>query len=70
MATRKRINITMHPIELKKLDHIAKQYQETRSGMIERLIQGFKEYRDDKDIGELTEMSYYAPDKKDKDKVK
>ena len=69
MATRKRINITMHPIELKKLDRIAEQYQETRSGMIERLIQKFKGESDSDWIGEKTEMSYHAPDKK-KDKVK
>jgi len=39
MATHKRINITIHPLELEKLDKIAKQHQETRSGMIARLIQ-------------------------------
>lgn len=71
MATRKRINITIHPIELKKLDRIAELHSETRSGMIERLIQGFKEYRDKKDIGDLTELSYELRDRsKDKDKVK
>ena len=43
MATHKRINITMHPIELEKLDHIAKQNNETRSGMISRLIQNHDE---------------------------
>lgn len=42
MATHKRINITIHPIELKKLDEIAKEYGETRSGMISRLIQEYK----------------------------
>ena len=41
MATHKRINITIHPIELKKLDHIAEKNQETRSGMITRLIQEY-----------------------------
>ena len=39
MATHKRINITLHPIELKELDRIAKENEETRSGMIARLIQ-------------------------------
>ena len=39
MATHKRINITLHPIEIEKLDQIAKKHKETRSGMITRLIQ-------------------------------
>ena len=43
MATRKRINITLHPIELKKLDGIAKKYKETRSGMLTRLIQEYED---------------------------
>ncbi len=43
MATHKRINITIHPIELEKLDQIAKKNQETRSGMIKRLIQEYEE---------------------------
>ena len=43
MATHKRINITIHPIELKKLDRIAKKHNETRSGMITRLIQNHDE---------------------------
>jgi metal-responsive CopG/Arc/MetJ family transcriptional regulator len=43
MSTHKRINITIHPIELEKLDKIAKEKQETRSGMIARLIQDYKE---------------------------
>ena len=41
MATHKRINITLHPIELEKLDRIADKHQETRSGMLARLIQEF-----------------------------
>jgi len=43
MASHVRINITIHPIELEKLDKIAKQHNETRSGMIQRLIQKYKE---------------------------
>lgn len=43
MSTHKRINITIHPIELKKLDDIAKEHDETRSGMISRLIQNYNE---------------------------
>lgn len=43
MASHVRINITIHPIELKKLDEIAKKNNETRSGMIQRLIQDYKE---------------------------
>lgn len=43
MATHKRINITIHPIELRRLDLIAKENEETRSGMISRLIQEYKD---------------------------
>ena len=43
MATRKRLNITLHPIEIKKLDQIRKRFNETRSGMLARLIQEYKE---------------------------
>ena len=43
MATHKRINITIHPIELKKLDRIAEDNEETRSGMLARLIRNYKE---------------------------
>ena len=43
MATHKRLNISLHPLEIKKLDQIAKEYQETRSGAIARLIQEFQE---------------------------
>lgn len=42
MAAHKRITITLHPIEIKKLDEIAAENLETRSGMITRLIQGYK----------------------------
>ena len=43
MATHKRINITLHPEDLKKLDRIAKERNHTRSGMIARLIQEYQE---------------------------
>ena len=43
MSTHKRINITIHPIELDKIDKLAKKYGETRSGMISRIIQQFEE---------------------------
>jgi len=45
MATRKRLNITLHPTEIKKLDRIRNSIEggETRSGMIARLIQEYKE---------------------------
>ena len=42
MAIHKRINITLHPIEIEKLDKIAEKHQETRSGMIARLIQDYE----------------------------
>ena len=41
MVTRKRINISLHPIEVAKLDEIADEYEETRSGMLMRIIQAF-----------------------------
>ena len=64
MATHKRINITIHPIELKKLDKIAASNNETRSGMITRLIQEYELISDAEWIHDKTEMAYYAPDKK------
>ena len=42
MATHKRINITIHPIELEKLKKIAEKNNETISGMIQRLIQDYQ----------------------------
>ena len=69
MATRERINITLHPIELKKLDRIAKIYKETRSGMLTRLIQEYHEESERDRIGDLTELSYDLRDR-NKDKVK
>jgi metal-responsive CopG/Arc/MetJ family transcriptional regulator len=41
MAIYKRINITLHPEDLRKLDEIAKKREFTRSAMISRLIQGY-----------------------------
>ena len=70
MAVYKKMTITLHPIEIEKLERIAKQNKETKSGMIARLIQeypdvkrslkkrlipGSKEYED---VGDLTELSY------------
>jgi len=43
MASHKRINITLHPIEIEKLDKIAKKNKESRSGMIARLVQEYKD---------------------------
>jgi metal-responsive CopG/Arc/MetJ family transcriptional regulator len=42
MAIHKRLNISLHPLELDKLDKIAIDCQETRSGMIARLIQEYQ----------------------------
>ena len=64
MVTHKRINITLHPIELKKLDKIAEQYNETRSGMITRLIQKYTLQSDNDWIEEKTEIAYCSPGKK------
>lgn len=64
-AIRKRINITLHPIELKKLDKMANANEETRSGMLSRLIMGYgKETRQrKKDVEDLTELSYDLRDR-------
>jgi metal-responsive CopG/Arc/MetJ family transcriptional regulator len=43
MAVYRRITITLHPIELEKLDRIAKDNDETKSGMVARLIRNFAE---------------------------
>ena len=41
MAVFKKMTITLHPLEIKKLETIAKQNQETKSGMIARLIKDY-----------------------------
>ena len=41
MAVFKKVTITLHPIEIKKLETIAEQNQETKSGMIARLIKDY-----------------------------
>lgn len=80
----KRIDITLHPDELKKLDLICKErgYEHkskkkkekgkivpNRSAMIARLIQEYrKKEKDNRTLGELTEMDYQFA--KNKDKVK
>ena len=61
MATHKRINITIHPIELEKLDQIAKKNNETRSGMIARLIQEYDKKKNDR---------VFRVDPKDKEELK
>jgi anaerobic glycerol-3-phosphate dehydrogenase len=43
MATHKKINISIHQIELNKLDRLKQKFNETRSGMITRLIQEHEE---------------------------
>lgn len=43
MAVYKRMTITLHPKEIEKLERIRKQNQESKSGMIARLIQEYKE---------------------------
>ena len=42
MATHKRLTITMHPLEIEKLKQIAKENQETVSGMITRFVMEYK----------------------------
>jgi hypothetical protein len=42
MATHKRLTITMHPLEIAKLKEIAKENQETISGMITRFVMEYK----------------------------
>lgn len=46
----KRLNITLHPEDIKKLDRICKQRNYKRSTMIAKLIQ---EYDESKDKGEM-----------------
>lgn len=41
MAVYKRLTITIHPIELDKLDIMTEANNETRSGMIQRLIKDY-----------------------------
>ena len=41
MATRKRVNITLHQEDIDKLDEICKQRNYKRSGMISKLIQEY-----------------------------
>lgn len=62
-VAKKRISISLHPIELATLDRIANKYRETSSGMFTRLFQEFpdKEYGNVRDLSEPTEMSYYTP---------
>ena len=43
MATHKRVNISLHPEDLERLDKIAEKRKHTRSSMIARLIQEYKE---------------------------
>ncbi|MBW2003765.1 MAG: ribbon-helix-helix protein, CopG family [Deltaproteobacteria bacterium] len=43
MAAHKRVNISLHPEDLEKLDMIAKKRGYKRSPMIARLIQEYKE---------------------------
>jgi len=41
MAIYKKITITLHPIEVKKLKEIAEKNKETISGMVSRLIKDY-----------------------------
>jgi len=41
MATRKRVNITLHQEDIDKLDEICKQRNYKRSGMLSKLIQEY-----------------------------
>jgi hypothetical protein len=43
MAVYKKMTITLHPKEIEKLERIRKQNEETKSGMISRLIQEYHE---------------------------
>lgn len=48
----------MHPIEIAKVKRLAMKKQETFSGMLSRLVQDCREDYDDRDLGDLTELSY------------
>jgi len=43
MAVYKKMTITLHPKEIEKLERIRKRNEETKSGMIARLIQEYPE---------------------------
>lgn len=60
MVTKKKINISLHPIELLKLDRIADEYGETRSGMLTRIIQEFpeKDHKDTRTLADVKELNY------------
>ena len=72
MAAFKRINITLHPEDLRKLDRIAEKRNHTRSGMISRLVQEYNEKSLNVDFADVLEDSsvYHAQHKKNKGKDK
>jgi metal-responsive CopG/Arc/MetJ family transcriptional regulator len=56
----KRLDITLHPEDIKKLDKIAKTRGYKRSTMIAKLIQEYmwEKHDDTRDLDELTELSH------------
>jgi hypothetical protein len=65
-VAKKRISISLHPIELAKLDRIGDEYGETRSGMLIRLIQEFPEaeHKDTCTLADATELRFKLREKK------
>jgi metal-responsive CopG/Arc/MetJ family transcriptional regulator len=56
----KRLDITLHPEDIKKLDTIAKARGYKRSTMIAKLIQEYlwEKHEDTRDLDDLTELSH------------
>jgi metal-responsive CopG/Arc/MetJ family transcriptional regulator len=56
----KRLDITLHPEDIKKLDKIAKARGYKRSTMIAKLIQEYlwEKHEDTRDLDDLTELSH------------
>jgi metal-responsive CopG/Arc/MetJ family transcriptional regulator len=68
----KRLDITLHPEDIKKLDKIAKARGYKRSTMIAKLIQEYlwQKHEDTRDLGKLTEQSHELRGSTKKKKVK
>ena len=68
----KRLDITLHPEDIKKLDKIAKARGYKRSTMIAKLIQEYlwEKHEDTRELGDLTELSHELHGSTKKKKVK
>jgi metal-responsive CopG/Arc/MetJ family transcriptional regulator len=68
----KRLDITLHPEDIKKLDKIAKARGYKRSTMIAKLIQEYlwAKHEDTRDLDDLTKLSHEIHDSTKKKKGK